>query len=446
MTPAARLSAIISILAEAEAKNRPLDRAAEQFFRHNRFAGSHDRRFIAQSVYAIVRHHNRLNWWLTRKPLLGVLPDARLRAYAAMLILHQWNPAQLRQALTAEKYAPAPLTASEADALEHIADKWGGDINEASMDDATRYECPAWMLEKIKAIYGDAWRAELDAGLTEAPVDLRVNTLKSDRAAVLKSLPQDWQAKPTPYSPYGIRLDKRQNLGGLPELKSGEIEVQDEGSQILSLLCDARPGMQVLDFCAGAGGKSLAMAAQMQNKGRLTACDNHSARLKKSVERFRRAGMHNHELKLLDDAGLQWLKRQKERFDRVLCDVPCSGTGTWRRNPDMRHKLTEQDVAELQSVQRDILTQTAPLVKKGGLLIYATCSILREENENQIDWFLSQNPDFTAAPLPLSTPVPLQSIDPVFAGEMGPIPSFLRLSTARHHTDGFFMAILQRRS
>lgn len=417
MIPAARLSAIIAILDETElGAQPPLDRVCDSYFRGNRYIGSHDRRFISQAVYSVVRHRNRIDRWLQRARLD---PDNRLRVFAASVLMLGFTPEQLQKECNAPHHAPKPPNGNEMEALRYIAGEANGQITHPSMDDATRYECPAWMLEKFQSAFGDSWRAEADALLGDAPVDLRVNTLKATREEILKSLPPEWQAQPTQQSPWGIRLLKRHNLGGLPELKSGAIEVQDEGSQLISLWCNAKPGMQVLDLCAGAGGKSLAMAATMQNKGRITACDNHETRLKKSAERFRRAGVHNHELKLLDAEGKKWLRRADGRFDLVLCDVPCSGTGTWRRNPDMRHKLKPADIAELQQVQKDILEEAAPLVKSGGRLVYATCSFLREENESRIESFCAAHPEFKLLEQHRLTPV-------------------------QHGTDGFFAAILRK--
>ena len=256
--------------------------------------------------------------------------------------------------------------------------------------------------------------------------------------------------------------------------KDGLIEVQDEGSQLVALLADARPGMRVADFCAGAGGKTLAMAAQMKNKGKIVACDVLEGRIDRAAVRFNRAGVHNVERKALSSERDQWVKRHAGTFDRVLVDAPCTGTGTWRRNPDAKWKLTPEDVAELEQVQRNILDSAWRLVKPGGRLIYATCSLLAEENEAQIEAFLAAHADFKLVPisavwrdvvgtaLPHSTVTPAN--EPGSTGKASVGPSMdpgsdgrddgrsgrrsggatLSLTPAQHGTDGFFAAVLER--
>jgi len=213
--------------------------------------------------------------------------------------------------------------------------------------------------------------------------------------------------------------------------------VQDEGSQLVALLTDAQPGQAVMDFCAGAGGKTLALAAAMKNKGRLVACDTHAARSERAVQRLRRAGVHNVTRHVLEGEGDKWLKRQKGTFDRVLVDAPCSGSGTWRRNPDAKWRLTETGLLELVALQGKILTQASTLVKPGGRLVYATCSLLPEENERQVEAFLAANPDFSL--------IPITEAWSATVGTECPVPGpYLRLSPAAHNTDGFFVAVMQR--
>ena len=213
--------------------------------------------------------------------------------------------------------------------------------------------------------------------------------------------------------------------------------MQDEGSQLVALLADARPGMRVADFCAGAGGKTLAIAARMQNKGKIVACDVLEGRIDRAAVRFNRAGVHNVERKALSSERDQWVKRHAGTFDRVLVDAPCTGTGTWRRNPDAKWKLTPEDVAELEQVQRNILDSAWRLVKPGGRLIYATCSLLAEENEAQVEAFLAAHADFK--------PVPVGEVWPGAVGGDCPATSAtLSLTPAQHGTDGFFAAVLER--
>jgi 16S rRNA (cytosine967-C5)-methyltransferase len=280
--------------------------------------------------------------------------------------------------------------------------------------------------------------AEMRAAITTASTDLRANTIKATREEAIAALKAEGvTAMATQLSPVGLRVHGRPPLATMQVFKDGLIEVQDEGSQLVALLADARPGMRVADFCAGAGGKTLAMAAQMKNKGKIVACDVLEGRIDRAAVRFNRAGVHNVERKALSSERDQWVKRHAGTFDRVLVDAPCSGTGTWRRNPDAKWKLTPEDVAELEQVQRNILDSAWRLVKPGGRLIYATCSLLAEENEAQIEAFLAAHADFKRVPA-----------GEVWAGAIGgdcPATSdTLSLTPAQHGTDGFFVAILER--
>jgi 16S rRNA (cytosine967-C5)-methyltransferase len=228
-------------------------------------------------------------------------------------------------------------------------------------------------------------------------------------------------------SPWGIRVFERPSLNALPMLKNGLVEIQDEGSQLVAHLVDAQPGQRVADFCAGAGGKTLALAAQMQNKGRIFACDVAAGRLKRSAERFRRAGVHNIETKILESERDPWVKKHQGQFDRVLVDAPCSGSGTWRRNPDARWRTA--DLGALLDTQGRILASAARLVRPGGRLIYATCSLLPEENERQIEKFLRENTGFA-----------LIKTD----GRLEMAGDYLSLTPAQHGTDGFFAAAINK--
>jgi len=237
-------------------------------------------------------------------------------------------------------------------------------------------------------------------------------------------------ARPTQYSPWGLRLAGRQSITAGKAFQDGIVEIQDEGSQLVALPVDAKPGMRVADYCAGAGGKTLAIAQMMENKGHIVACDVSAPRLDGAIKRLRRAGVHNAERHLLEP-GDKWTKRQAQKFDRVLVDAPCTGTGTWRRNPDARLRLKENDLAEILPKQALILDQAARLVKQGGRLVYATCSLLSEENEAQISAFLARAPEFKR--MPLGAPLP-ESLH----GDM------LRLTPRANGTDGFFAAVMER--
>jgi 16S rRNA (cytosine967-C5)-methyltransferase len=305
------------------------------------------------------------------------------------------------------------------------------------MPAAVRLEVPDWVEKLLRARFGEALEAEMVAMGVPAPLDLRVNLLKGTREEAVRALSAEGiVAEPTALSPWGLRVEGRRPVTTGAAFQSGLVEIQDEGSQLVALMVGAAPGMRVADWCAGAGGKTLALAMTMQNKGQVVACDVHDKRLEGAVQRLRRAGVHNVERHLIVP-GDKWAKRRAESFDRVLVDAPCTGTGTWRRNPDARLRLERKDLDELVPKQAAILAAASRLVRKGGRLVYATCSILPDENEAQVRAFLADHPDFAVVPLDRAWPGP------------APVPGqgeFLSLTPRRHGTDGFFTAVLERAS
>jgi 16S rRNA (cytosine967-C5)-methyltransferase len=306
---------------------------------------------------------------------------------------------------------------------------------------------PDWLYPRLAERFGPRLAAELAALTAEAPLDLRVNLLKATRETAQAALAAEgWQAQPTPLSPWGLRIAGRRPITTGPAFRDGMVEIQDEGSQLVAALLDARPGMRVADWCAGAGGKTLAVAAMMGNRGQIAACDVSAARLDSAVRRLRRAGVHNVERHLLA-AGDKWAKRRAGGFDRVLVDAPCTGTGTWRRNPDARLRLAERDLLELLPKQASILDAAQALVRSGGRLVYATCSVLAEENEAQVSDFLARHPGFALLPLARVWPFPAAPPGPPAESADPAIPwmaDCLSLTPARHGTDGFFAAVLER--
>jgi 16S rRNA (cytosine967-C5)-methyltransferase len=301
-------------------------------------------------------------------------------------------------------------------------------------------ECPNHAYERLKNLFGDDFETEMQAMMDPATLDIRVNTIKIDPQGARDMLAKDKiETEPCPYSPVGLRLKSKAYLAHSKAFKKGMIEIQDEGSQLLALIANAKPGQQVLDYCAGGGGKTLALAAAMQGKGRIVAMDIDARRLAKAKPRLTKADVHNVELRpILDDKHKKWLRRQKETFDVVLVDAPCTSSGTWRRNPDLRWNHYGPSEEEIREMQTDILDKVWDKVKKGGRLIYATCSLYREENEMQVENFLQNHPEFKLIPAPqawaetgMETPCPVDA-------------DYLRLSPAQHHTDGFFAAILER--
>jgi 16S rRNA (cytosine967-C5)-methyltransferase len=301
-----------------------------------------------------------------------------------------------------------------------------------------RFELPDWLYPRMLERFGDRLAVEMAALSEPAPLDLRVNILKGTRDEARAALAAEgWDARPTALSPWGLRIDGRRPVTSGPAFQSGLVEIQDEGSQLIAALTGAKPGMRVVDWCAGAGGKTLALAAMMANRGQIVACDVSASRLDGAVRRLRRAGVNNVERHLVE-TGDKWAKRREGAFDRVLIDAPCTGTGTWRRNPDARHRLTERDLLELTRKQSSIMDTASALVRPGGRLIYATCSLLREENEGQVSGFLLRHPDFALVPLDRSWPFEGPPPEGERPGDL------LSLTPARHGTDGFFAAVLER--
>lgn len=444
MTPSARIAAAIALIAvleeqcfAPEARRRPADAVASDFFRARRFIGGGDRREVSERAWGVVRQKLRLEWHLGR---LGVQPTPRLLLLAQMLLGrggddHGRGRQAAEAAFDGSRYGPAALDAVErrvAAALD------GRPLIDPAMPDGPRLNLPDWALPALAARFGPTLAREAAALEAEAPLDLRANLLRTDRDAAATLLAGEGLAvAPTPFSPWGLRLPSRRPVTGTRAFRDGLVEVQDEGSQLIALLADARPGMRVADYCAGAAGKTLAMAATMGNRGRITACDTSAARLEGAARRLKRAGVDNAERHLLAP-GDRWAKRRAGSFDRVLVDAPCTGTGTWRRNPDARLRTRPEDLAELVAVQHQILDTASELVRPGGRLVYATCSLLPQENEEQMDRFLARAPGFV--------PVPLErlwaSLRPgVGAPCAGP---WLSLSPGAQGTDGFFCAVLER--
>lgn len=445
MREGARLQAVVALLDRVSASSAPADTIVTAYFRQCRYIGSTDRRVISEIVYQILRRYEELGWYLA-----GVLSHkagwSRLLVLAYAHTIQGFSVEQIESLCQGGakkeegKFGLAPLSTLERMLLDGM-----GSLKREAMPLSARLNIPAWAVPRLETTFGGQLEEAAEALNQAAPLDLRVNTLKTTRDAVLAHLRSEgFNATVTPWSPVGIRLTERRPLSGHDLWKKGEIEIQDEGSQILSLLVDAREGMAVMDFCAGAGGKTLAMAATMKNRGRIVATDVAAWRLHRSRERLRRAGVSNVEFRALgEEATVKWLKRQAGRFDRVLVDVPCSGSGTWRRNPDLKRRFGEQDLAELIVKQQHILARAALLVKPGqgsmpgGRLIYATCSLFGEENISQVHHFLETHPDFRL--------IPIEEIWHSVLGSACPMKGdTLQLTPHAHSVDGFFMAVMER--
>jgi 16S rRNA (cytosine967-C5)-methyltransferase len=434
LTPGAQVAAAIQLLDEIERGRAPADDIVANYFRRHRFAGSSDRGAISGHIYAVLRQRAALDWWIAREGQ-GLAADARHRMLAALVLAESWTPRDIDEAWDGDRFRPAPLGPDERKLVDALV---GEALERPSMPAAVRGNFPDWLHPYLERAFGGRLHEEMAALNTEAALDLRVNRLKGDREAARVALRhEDIKATPTPWSPVGLRVRERIPLATLEAFREGLLEVQDEGSQLAALLADTRPGMRVVDFCAGAGGKTLALAAQMQNRGHLVACDISATRLERATQRLRRAGASIVQRQPLSSHRDKWVKRHVASFDRVLVDAPCTGIGTWRRNPDAKWRLKPEDVTELAALQADILASAQRLVKPGGRLIYVTCSLLAEENELQVERFLGAHADFKLVPIAQVWAETVGTASPAEGG-------MLRLTTARHHTDGFFVAIMER--
>ncbi|TXH33839.1 MAG: RsmB/NOP family class I SAM-dependent RNA methyltransferase [Rhodospirillaceae bacterium] len=438
MTPGARIQAAIELLGEIHGGTAPADRAAAAYFRNRRYIGGKDRREVLDHAYGVLRRRAALDWWLARSDVsLADGRRERARVIAKLLLIDGWSADRVAGSFDGGQYRPVMLDPQERRLVKALA---GQPLNPPDQPQAVRLEYPDWIAEQLIDVFGADLEHEMAATLDEAATDLRVNALKATRDQALAALARDGvEAAPTALSPLGLRVKGRPPLATMESFRSGLIEVQDEGSQLVALLADPKPGMRVVDFCAGAGGKTLALAAQMQNKGKLVACDVLQGRVDRAATRLTRAGVFNVERRGLSSERDPWVKRHAGSFDRVLVDAPCSGTGTWRRNPDARWRLKPGDIGELSDLQRRILDSAARLVKPGGRLIYATCSLLPVENTDHLAWIAEHLPDFELVPLQKVWGEAIGTACPV-AGET------LSLTPARNGTDGFFTAVFQRRA
>ena len=436
MTPGARLAAAVELLGAVGAGDRPADRVVANYFVARRYAGAKDRRAIAALVFAVLRNRAALDWWTERG---GGAPSPRARVLAALLLVDDKSPPEAAAGFDGGRYGPAPLDEDERALADRLA---GQALRHPDQPPWVRCEVPEWLWLRIVTAFGGAAEAEFAALIPPAPVDLRVNALKAGRAAAKAALAEDGiEAEATAVSPLGLRLSGRRPLTSARAYRQGLVEVQDEGSQAVALLTDARPGMTVADVCAGAGGKSLALAAAMGGEGRLVALDLEGARLARAGPRLARAGVDWVELRAMDRVAIldaDWPAGLAGRCDRVLVDAPCSGSGAWRRQPDARWRLTPEDLARYRTAQAEALNGAAALVAPGGRLVYATCSLLPEENGAQVAGFLAAHADFSAL-----DPEPLWR-----ATLGGPCPrhgNAVLLTPMGTGTDGFFVALLERR-
>ncbi|MFI0845049.1 RsmB/NOP family class I SAM-dependent RNA methyltransferase [Mesorhizobium sp. IMUNJ 23232] len=422
-----RLAAAIEVLDDIARRHRPAADALKDWGLSHRFAGAGDRAAIGNIVYDALRRKRSAAW------LFGA-DTSRALAFGALLLEWTETPEAINRALDGDRFGPAPLDQAELDTL-----------TSNNLDNApaiVRADCPDWCEPLLERTFGDDWAEEGRALAGRPPLDLRVNTLMSDRTRVLAELEQTGAAA-TALAPQGIRIPpiaadgRHPNVQAEPAFQKGWFEVQDEGSQAAATLAGANPGMQVLDFCAGAGGKTLALAAAMQNKGQIFAYDAEKARLAPIFDRIRRAGVRNVQV-LSKPAEIAKLAGQ---IDLVLIDAPCTGSGTWRRRPDAKWRLTQRQLDVRTGEQARILEDAKTYLKPGGHLAYITCSVFREENHDQIARFLDANPDFLPADHEalFEQRFPGKSTTPRIEKHGGIVLS--PLSTG---TDGFYFAMLRR--
>jgi len=429
MIPAARVAAAIEILADLEQKRRPAAESLKDWGLAHRFAGSKDRSAIAGLVYDALRRKASSAW------IMGD-DSARAGVIGALKQLRGLPDGEIALLFTGEGHAPAPLSVMEQDRLAH------GVLDGAP--DPVRGDYPEWLAPAFEASFGARAADEGRALAERAPVDVRVNTLKGDRDKALAALGH-LSPSPTPLSPVGLRFaisaeGRGPALAAEPAYAKGLIEVQDEGSQLAALLSGAAPGAQVLDLCAGAGGKSLALAAMMNNQGQIYATDSDGRRLMPIFDRLERAGARNVQVRA-PKGPRAILSDLTARCDLVFVDAPCSGSGAWRRNPDAKWRMRPGALQERIKDQMETLERASQFVKPGGRLLYATCSVLRDENEDRIAAFLEARADF----LPIDAAHLARSAGlPGLAAQASKLGAGLRLSPLQTATDGFYIAALAR--
>jgi 16S rRNA (cytosine967-C5)-methyltransferase len=450
-----RIDAATQAVGLASAFTMPADQVLHQFFRARRELGPLDRAFAAEVMYAVLRRWRTLN---ARASMPGPAPagaaapaiDASTFAKldGAALVPDPAAPAGAdARAPTPRRLVLVALTSVfglSARALEPAIGRNDSEwlaathaLDASTLSPATVLDVPDWLYQRLCARFGATETATLVGALNQpAPLDLRINPAKVERTGAIAQLKaRGIVARETPYSPFGLRIDGRPTLGRDPLYDQGAVEVQDEGSQLLAQLVAPKRREMIVDFCAGAGGKTLALGALMQSTGRLYAFDVSAKRLKAFEPRLKRSGLSNVHPQLLSNESDARVKRLAGKIDRVLVDAPCTGLGTLRRNPDMKWRQPESAVAEMAAKQSAILASAARLLKPGGRLVYATCSLLDEENRAVVEAFLAANPAFSLRPA-----------SEVLAGlgialDTGP---YLEMLPHRHGTDGFFAAVLER--
>jgi 16S rRNA (cytosine967-C5)-methyltransferase len=434
MTPSARCQAAIDILDVIEETTRAADSIIRGYFRARRYAGSGDRRAIQALVYVILRKRGQLDWWCQR---VGIEITSRLRVLIALILCSPWEGITPEDAFLLGKYGPDSLLENEAAVIAALR---GESLDHSEQPECISLNIPVWLEGLFCPKIKDNYKIEIKSMESEADVDLRVNTLKSNRDEVLSELRASGiKGMPTPFAPQGIRLERRSPLTGLLAFRNGLFEPQGEASQLAAALAGVKPDQSVLDLCAGTGGKALAIAACMRNEGRLVLHDIDPVRLRRAEGRMQRAGVNIHENQVITaDLGLENISNE-EKYDNVIIDAPCSGSGVWRRNPEAKWRLNAKRLGEHTVQQNDLLKIGAKAVRPGGRLVYMTCSILAVENRDRIDEFL------TTVGTNFELVTPAADWRRVTGQKFDAAGADLQLTPARYGTDGFYVAILRRR-
>ncbi|MFN3397726.1 MAG: RsmB/NOP family class I SAM-dependent RNA methyltransferase [Sulfurimicrobium sp.] len=417
LIPVSRFGHLVHAMKNVMTLREPADANLHYYFRVNRELGGQDRAFIADNIYAALRRKRLL------EHLIGADASPRQLALATLMKL---------QGINARELEPL-LQEGEAEWLKRLKA-----ISTSDLPLAVQADFPDWLMEKLRTFMSDSDILALARGMQQpAPLDLRVNSMLNKRDDVLHTLVKNdgIAAEPTPYSPLGLRLKDKPALNKNPLFIKGKIEVQDEGSQLIGYLLAPQRREMVVDFCAGAGGKTLLLGMLMQNQGRVYAFDVSEKRLNNLKPRLKRSGLSNLHPQLISNENDLKIKRLAGKIDRVLVDAPCSGLGTLRRNPDLKWRQTPEGIAELTQKQAAILLAASRLLKSGGRLVYATCSFLPEENQQIVAAFLAQHPEYK-----------LLDAGEILAAHGIPLNTgkYLQLLPHIHNTDGFFAAVMER--
>ena len=422
MHPNALLNLTAELLRSVIKLDAPADGLVSMFFRQHRDLGPRERHTLAETAYTVLRQ--RLLFQHLAQTTKGIdgPPERRLA-----ILAWQGNDGFLRGALNPQE-------------LTWLAE--ANQVDRSTLPEKLRHNLPDWLANPLREQLGDEFWPLVDELSRPAPLDLRVNAMKFKREEAQAALAEAGiDAQPTPYSPWGLRIAGKPALSKLPIFSGGGVEVQDEGSQLLALITDAKRGEMVVDFCAGAGGKTLALGASMRNTGRLYAFDTSGHRLEALKPRLARSGLSNVHPAHIAHERDDRIKRLAGKIDRVLVDAPCSGLGTLRRNPDLKWRQSPKALDEMSAKQMAILTSAARLLKPGGRLVYATCSLLQIENERVAAAFDAEHGS-AFEPVAVAQALEAAHVQDAAALVAGP---YLRLWPHRHHTDGFFAAVWHRR-